>query len=184
MNIDLTAFSHSQTMSKLWLCETIEPYIPKNANVFILGSWYNTLGSMMLIRNRRLYDNIRGIDIDNSVIQIADKLCEAWIIERKLSNAEGDVSNYHLEGPDVIINCSVEHMTNRKWFNNIAKGTIVCLQSSDVTDPNDPWFIKQPSPTMSAFLSGYPFSKILFTGTKKFDYSSITFNRFMVIGIV
>jgi hypothetical protein len=183
MNIDLTAFSHSQTMSKLWLCETIESYLPKNATVFILGSWYNTLGSMMLIRNRRLYNNIQGIDIDQVAVQTADKLCEAWIIERKLSNFASDVSTCNLQGPDVIINCSVEHMANREWFNNITKGTLVCLQSSDVNDSNDPWFIKQPSPTMSAFLSGYPFSKILFTGTKKFDYASITFNRFMVIGI-
>lgn len=137
----------------------------------------------MLTRNRNLYDNIIGIDIDDSVIPVADKLCEAWILEKKLTNVQGDVSAYHLEGPQVIINCSVEHMENDTWFDNISKGTLVCLQTCDVDEPGDPWFIKQASPTIDAFLNRYPLTKNLYIGSKKFEYPSITYNRFMLIGI-
>lgn len=183
MSIDLTAFSHGQLMSKIWLCEHLEPHLPEQANVFILGSWYNLLGSLMLSRNRKLYDNIVGIDIDPNAVSMADKICEPWIIEKKLSNRVGDVSNYDLQGPQVIINCSLEHMDSTDWFTNINKGTLVCLQTSDVTDASDPWFIKQPSPTIGSFLNKYQLTKNLYIGTKKFEYSSITYNRFMLIGI-
>ena len=183
MNIDLSAFSHGQLLSKIWLCEHLEPHLPEQANVFILGSWYNLLGSLMLSRNRKLYDNIVGIDIDPDAVNMADKICEPWIIEKKLSNIVGDVSNYDLQGPQVIINCSLEHMDSTNWFNNINKGTLVCLQTSDVVDASDPWFIKQPSPNIGSFLNRYQLTKNLYIGTKKFEYPSITYNRFMLIGI-
>ncbi len=179
----MSAFSHGQTMSKIWLCEQLEKHLPKEANVFILGSWYNLLGSMMLARNKNLYDNIVGIDIDPTVIEIADKLCESWIIERKLSNRVDDVLTCDLQGPDVIVNCSLEHMDDTTWFDHINKGTLVCLQTSDVTDSSDPWFVKQPSPNIGSFLSKYQLTKNLYIGSKKFEYPSITYNRFMLIGI-
>ena len=56
--MDFLSFSHGQTQSKLWLCETIEPYLPKDAVVAILGCWYNTLGFMLLTRNQSMYQHI------------------------------------------------------------------------------------------------------------------------------
>jgi hypothetical protein len=57
------------------------------------------------------------------------------------------------------------------------------LQTSDVIDASDPWFIKQPSPNIGSFLNRYQLTKNLYIGTKKFEYPSITYNRFMLIGI-
>lgn len=137
----------------------------------------------MLSRNSNLYNNIVGIDIDPNAVSIADKICESWIIEKKLSNRVDDACTCNLQGPQVIINCSPEHMDSTDWFDHITEGTLVCVQSSDVTDATDPWFVKQPSPTIGSFLSKYQLSKNLYIGTKKFEYPSITYNRFMLIGI-
>jgi hypothetical protein len=181
MNFD--SFSHGQIISKLWLCEQLEPHLPKKATVFILGSWYNLLGSMMLTRNRKLYQSILGIDIDSTAIDIADKLCETWIIEKKLCNKVGDASTYPLEGPNVIINCSPEHMENTNWLNNIVKGTLVCIQSSNMQNDNDIWDIKQHSPTIEDFISKYRLETILFCDTLQIRYENNKgYERFMMIG--
>ena len=79
--MDYTAFSHGQMQSKIWLCESLEKYIPEKSNIAILGSWYNLLGILLLTRNPNKYNFIIGIDIDKNAIDIANKLCERWMIQ-------------------------------------------------------------------------------------------------------
>jgi hypothetical protein len=180
MNFD--AFSHGQIISKLWLCEKLEPHVPENSVVFILGSWYNTLGSMMLTRNRNLYQHILGIDIDAQSIELADKLSSTWIIEKKLRNIVGDACSYKLEGPDVVINCSSEHMDST-WFNHVTNGTLVCIQSSDIVEPDEVWVIENPSSTLESFSEKYPMTETLFEGIYPIEYENgFRYKRFMKIG--
>jgi hypothetical protein len=180
MNFD--AFSHGQIISKLWLCEKLEPHMPENATVFILGSWYNTLGSLMLTRNRNLYQHILGIDLDSEAVELADKLCSTWIIERKLRNIVGDACSYKLEGPDVVINCSSEHMDST-WFDHVTSGTLVCIQSSDIVEPDEVWVIENPSSTLESFSEKYPMTEILFEDVYPIEYENgFGYKRFMKIG--
>ena len=181
MNFD--SFSHGQIISKLWLCEHLEPYLPEKATVFILGSWYNLLGLMMLIRNHNQYQSILGIDIDTEAVSVADKLCETWIIEKKLCNKVGDANTYMLSGHDVVINCSPEHMDSIDWLKNIVKGTLVCIQSSDMENDGDVWDIKQHTPSMESFVEKYQLDNVLFCGTLPIHYENGKgYNRFMLIG--
>lgn len=184
MTTNFDAFSHGQTLSKIWLCENLEPYIPKNAKVAILGSWYNILSFMMLTRQPNLYRNITGIDVDASAIELADKICNAWtmknnrIVENKIGNAtEIDYSEY-----DAVINCSVEHMDST-WFNNVKSNTLVCIQSSDVTDPCYPWLISNPNEDLSTMIEKFPLSQRFFMGTKEIEYADWGYKRFMIIGL-
>jgi len=180
MNFD--SFSHGQIISKLWLCEQLEPLVSKNSTVFILGSWYNVLGSMMLTRNANLYQSILGIDIDPDVIPIADKINETWIIEKKLTNITADANTYNLQGPSVIINCSPEHMDQTIWFDNLPKNTKICIQSSSIIDDNEPWLIKHPTPTYEDFCMKYELPKIDYIGTKSIQYRNWGYERYMIIG--
>ncbi len=59
-SMDPLSFSHGQTQSKLWLCETMEPHLPQNAVVAILGCWYNMLGFMLITRNKQLLSACLG----------------------------------------------------------------------------------------------------------------------------
>lgn len=179
--LNLDAFSHGQIVSKLWLCEELEKYIPQDSQVTILGGWYNVLGFMLLTRRPTYYKSIRNIDQDVEAIRIADKITDAWAFG-SVKNTTQNANEAFISNGAVVINCSVEHFENNNWFNDLRKGTLVCIQSSDVTDPKEPWLITQPSPTMESFLSKFPVAETLFTGTKRIQYPHFGYNRFMLIG--
>lgn len=184
--IDLSAFSHGQIISKLWLCEELEKHVLPNTNINILGGWYNVLGFMLSVRRPNYYLSIHNTDIDIEAIIVADKICQTWMIEgAKIINrmADCDSDNYAMNLPiDVVINCSVEHFKNNKWFNSLPTGTLVCIQSSDVIDPEFPWLITQPNPDIKTFLDRFPVSEVLYSGTKRIQYENYGYNRFMLIG--
>lgn len=188
MTIDLSSFSHGQIVSKLWLCETLEPLIPKSANIAILGSWYNVLAFMLLTRNNAEIKHITGIDSDPKTKPVADAFTNAWNfgIDAKVTNITEDCNESDVTVYDLITNCSPEHMNSDKWFHNLKSGTMVCIQSSDVTVSDDQvWKCVNPNPTLDHLLEKYPLSSVLYSGTKEIRYSETNgYNRFMLIGIV
>lgn len=184
-NFNYDAFSHGQIKSKMWLCEKLEPHIPESSSIAILGSWYNVLGFMLLTRNNKPYASITGIDQDHYSTKIANKILNFWIIEnfQSINHISQDVNTIDLNAYDVIINCSPEHMESSDWFTNIKEGTIVCIQSSNVTDPNYPWLIQNPSPNLTSFVSKYPVTDTLFLDTLPIRYKDWGYDRYMLIGI-
>lgn len=183
--MDFLAFSHGQTQSKQWLCETLEPLLPSTPVVAILGSWYNTLGFMMLTRKHNRYQSILGIDIDPDATQIANQVCQGWMLQPdvKLNNVTADANDYNLQGFNVVINCSPEHMTGNDWFNNIDNGTLVCIQTSDVDKNDEVWKITNPTYSLDELKEKYPLSKYIISDTKEIKYDDWGYKRFMVIGI-
>lgn len=183
--MDYTAFSHGQVHSKIWLCEHLEPHIPVNSRITILGSWYNITAFMLLTRNPTSYKSITGFDINPDAISIANRVCEAWIVNESIvQNNVGDANDADYTATDVIINTSPEHMIHTNWFDNIPLGKLVCLQSSNVTDQNDPWLVVNPSTSLDAFKQKYPLSSMLFCDTLRIQYSNgWGYDRYMVIGI-
>jgi len=184
--MDMTAFSHGQTQSKLWLCEQLEPHLPKISQVIILGSWYNVLGYMLTCRNPKKYNLILGVDKNPEYIEIADKINNGWMIgdDIKIRNTCRDVETLgsdYLAGYNVVINTSVEHM-NPSWYEKISSDQLVCLQSSNMVTADPNWNIVDPNPTMGEFKSKYPMSQILFEGEKVFDYGHLVYTRYMIIG--
>lgn len=184
MNFD--SFSHGQVTSKQWLCDTIEPYLQPNDNILILGGWHNVLGFMLATRNSNKNLKITNVDKDHEAILVANKLCDAWkpdlnskdstIITNLIANADTfDLSKYQ-----VIINCSVEHMGNQ-WFSNVKKDQLVCIQSSDVCDKELPWLCTNPNPSMETLMKKYPMN-LLYSNSKRIQYSEWGYTRFMLIG--
>lgn len=182
--MDFTAFSHGQIQSKLWLCETIEPFLKRKADIAILGSWYNTLAFMLMIRRPKFYASIIGIDIDPSAVNIANKICDAWRFDDReiVTNIQKDVKDYDLSRHDAIISCSVEHM-HPGWFGQINKGQLVCLQSSDVSSEMESWNIIDHTPDLDSFIQKYQMDEIFFAGEKAIEYDGWGYKRFMLIGI-
>ena len=122
------------------------------------------------------------MDIDADAIQVADKLCNMWVLEKRIVNICRDV-NENLAFSGVVINCSPEHIVGNDWFNNIQPETLVCIQTSNMTDPTDPWLIKTPCPTMEQFRAKYPLSKVHFCGEQRIQYASWGYDRYMIIGV-
>lgn len=183
MNYD--AFSHGQTVSKVWLCEHLEPHLPEKAIVSVLGCWYNVLSFIMLSRDSNRYQYILGIDIDPEVIPIADKICNAWMIgdDSKVQHVVSDANTYDLHGFNVVINCSPEHMESNDWFHNIKEGTLVCIQTSNLDINDDVWKIVNPSRTTEEFAKKYPLSRTLVSAVKDIQYNDWGYKRYMLIGI-
>ena len=184
IRMDFTAFSHGQITSKLWLCEHLEPHLPDNARVAILGCWYNVLGFMLLTRKPKAYQCIKGYDISSKAINIANKVCDAWMINTHIvSHEKINVNKLSYDDVDVIINCSPEHMTSIRWFDQIPNNKLVCIQSISIDDPKAPWFIKTPTPTMSDFKKKYALSNTKFCDMIEIRYvSGWGYDRYMTIG--
>jgi len=182
--MDLLSFSHGQTQSKLWLCETIEQYLPKDAVVAIPGCWYNLLGFMLLTRNKGMYQHILGIDIDSEAIRGANTLCQGFMlgIDSQIKNECVNADTANLQGHNVVINCSVEHMSD-DWYANVDPNALVCIQSSDVSDKNEPWLITNSCTSIESLKERFPMTELLYSKTKYFDYGSSSYNRFMIIGL-
>lgn len=175
---DYTSFSHGQIKSKLWLAEKIEKFSLGN-DIVVLGSWYNL--TAFVLKSRGVSGKITGIDIDPKVKPIADKICDLWLIDGTVENITGDAKNITVPY-NTIINCSSEHMST-EWFDNIDDGTLVCIQSSNITDPNDPWFITTASPTIESFKEKYKCSAVLDCDTLRIQYGDWGYDRYMLIGI-
>lgn len=177
------SFSHGQTQSKLWLCEQLEPYLPNNAIVAVLGCWHNLQGFMLATRNKSMYQSILGIDIDSEAIRGADTLCQGYMIgsDCQIRNEVADVNQYNFQGFHAVINCSVEHMTN-EWFDSLDDNVIVCVQTSTVSNPEPPWFITNPTTTFDGFQQKFPMSNVMFSGVRSFDYGELSYDRYMLIG--
>ncbi len=182
--MDFDSFSHGQVLSKIWLCEQLEPLMPEGTNITILGSWHNVLGFMLSVRRPNYYKNILGVDIDPEVIDVADKITNCWSFgKHMIRNVHEDANEFEFHKDEVIINCSSEHFKDTKWFDKIPEGTLVCIQSSDVIIEESPWFINQPSPTLEIFAERYPVSKTLLLDTLDINYDSWGYKRFMLIGV-
>jgi hypothetical protein len=179
ISIDFDAFSHGQILSKIWLCEQLEPYL-EPANLFILGGWYNVLGFMLQVRRPNYYLSITNVDQDAKAVVAADKVTDAWPEVTNVATNANDMT-WNLTKDDVVINCSVEHFTNQTWFDRVPVGTLCCIQSSDVTNPKKPWLITSPNPDIQTFISRFPMTETLFLGTKHFQYCNWGYDRFMLI---
>jgi len=183
--MDFTAFSHGQIQSKVWLCKELEPHLPANARVAILGSWYNVLAFMLLARNSDQYQEILGIDIDEDAVMVSDHITDAWRIgtDAKVINVVADAGTYDLSSYQVVINCSPEHMKSNDWFDNLAIGTLVCIQSSDVTIKDDSiWKCVNPNQSLEELTKKYPLAPSYFSETKEINYGDWGYKRFMIIG--
>lgn len=184
------AFSHGLILSKQWLCESLEKIISENniikPTVYILGCWHNVLGLMLLIRNPNFYNLIKSYDKDQEAIDVSNKICDAYtILDVKIENIcknvyEVDFS--HVGNNTIFINCSVDQFDTTDWYQKIPTNSLVCIQSTDIIDGSQNWEITQTTKDLNEFKNKYTMSNILFEGTKKFTYPTLSYNRLMLIG--
>lgn len=154
----------------------------------ILGSWYNILGFMLVSRNPDYFEHIHGYDLDEKAIDIANKICNGWMInqDKKIVNTCLDIDEADLTNYELIICTSTEDIESTEWFNNIPTGCLVALQTNNLTQEHvknyNDWYIKNPNSDMETFKKKYQLSNILFEGELEFDYGDLHYSRYMLIG--
>jgi hypothetical protein len=183
------SFYHGLIKSKLWLCEELEVALYRESirkpALHVLGCWDNLMSFMLLTRKPNFYNVVHGYDINPEAISNADKVCDMWKHESpRVYNHMQDVNNYDFSKNDnsIFINCSIDQMDNNKWYNTVPDNSLVCIQTTNMTDPEFPWYIKQTTSTLDELINKFNFSKLIYSGTKNIQYEKDGYKRFMIIG--
>ena len=183
------SFYHGLIKSKLWLCDELETTINTSclskSTLHILGCWDNLLAFMLLTRKPELYNVVYGYDINPEAIDNANKVCDMWKYESpKVYNYVQDVNDYdyRTHTNSIFINCSIDQMDSNKWYDTVPNNSLVCIQTTDITDPEFPWYIKQTTNSLDELIDRFKLSKLLYFGEKRMPYKESGFNRYMIIG--
>jgi hypothetical protein len=183
------SFYHGLIKSKLWLCEELETAIYRECiskpSLHILGCWDNLLAFMLLTRKPTFYYEVHGYDINPEAISNANKVCDMWKYESpKVYNHVQDVNNYDYSTciNSIFINCSIDQMDNNRWYNSIPKGSLVCIQTTNMKDPDFPWYIKQTTNSLDELVNRFNLSNLLYSGVKIIQYETTGYKRYMLIG--
>jgi hypothetical protein len=183
------SFYHGLIKSKLWLCEELEIAIHNDClskpALHILGCWDNVLAFMLLTRKSELYNIVHGYDLNPEAINNADKVCDMWKYESpNVYNHVQDVNDYDysIHTNSIFINCSIDQMDSNKWYDTVPNNSLVCIQTTDMTDPDFPWYIKQTTNSLDELIDRFKLSKLLYSGEKRMPYKESGFNRYMIIG--
>lgn len=184
------SFYHGLIVSKIWLCEELEVAMYRECfnkpSLHILGCWDNLISFMLLTRKPKYYNVIHGYDINPEAIANANKVCGTWQIEEpKVINHIQDVNQYDYSkciNEPIFINCSIDQMDTNKWYESIPKNSLVCIQATNVTDPEFPWLIRQTTNDLNELINRFNFSTLLYSGTKRIQYPVNSYKRFMIIG--
>ena len=183
------SFYHGLIKSKLWLCEELETSIYREClskpSLHILGCWDNLLAFMLLIRKPTFYNTVHGYDINPEAISNANKVCDMWKYESpKVYNHVQDVNDYDysLHTNSVFINCSIDQMDSNKWYSSVPKGSLVCIQTTNMVDPGFPWYIKQTTESLDELINKFNFTKLIYSGQKHIQFQKDGYKRFMIIG--
>ena len=183
------SFYHGLIKSKLWLCEELETSIYReclsNPSLHILGCWDNLLSFMLLTRKPTFYNTVHGYDINPEAIANANKVCDMWKYESpKVYNYIQDVNDYdyskHINS--IFINCSIDQMDSNNWYNSVPKGSLVCVQTTNMKDPDFPWFSKQTTNSLDELVDRFKLSNLLYSGVKNIQYETTGYKRYMIIG--
>jgi len=185
------SFSHGLVLSKLWLCEQLEYALDqeniKNPSVNILASWDSLLAFMLLTRRPRYYKEINAYDIDGEAIESANKICDHWRFEYpRVYNHTKDINTLDFSNTDnesIFINCSVDQLDNTTWYNVIPDNSLICIQSTDLPITHTQWEITQSYSSLKEFTDVYPVKRLIYYDSVSIEYSHLSFNRHMLIGI-
>jgi len=185
MQINQDVFASGQILSKLWLAETLETVVKHQQinnplEILILGGWYGQLHLFFRIRNNLKIKSTVSVDIDPEVKPVAEFLNETWVWLSKFSAVTADANDFLYAENDfnTIINTSVEHFDSKKWFENIPLGTLVVLQSNNMSHDDH----HNNHNNLQDFLNEYKMSEYYYDGVKMFSYPDQQFKRYMIIG--
>lgn len=183
------SFYHGLIKSKLWLCEELEVVMYsefiKNPTLHVLGCWDNLMAFMLLTRKPEFYSTVYGYDINPEAINTANRVCDMWLYEKPhVCNRVQDVNDYDYSSHtnSIFINCSIDQMDSNKWYETVPNNSVVCIQTTNMKDPDFPWYIKQTTGSLDDLINKFNFTKLIYSGEKHIQFQKDGYKRFMIIG--
>jgi hypothetical protein len=178
-NIHQDAFSSGQIGSKIWLCEELERTGWTSKETAIYGGWYAVTAFLLLSRGKFEVEKISSYDQDPTCEPVADMLNENWVWQDWKFKAHTADCNNLVTFADLVINTSTEHFDGNQWWDNLAPGTRVVLQSNNMPHDDHIGIVEN----LDTFCYQYQLSKVLYKGELPFVYPNWKFTRYMLIGI-
>jgi hypothetical protein len=179
------AFSSSQIESKIWLAENLERaiehyHLANPLRILLIGGWYGLANLILRTRNKIPVLHVRSIDIDQESCNNADIINECWVSKNwQFKSIVADANKFDCSNFDCIINTVVEHIECDDWFENIPAGSLVALQSNNMTHKDH----VNIHSSLSNFDKAYPLKDTFFLKSKDIRYPTWSFKRFMKIGL-
>jgi protein-L-isoaspartate O-methyltransferase len=162
------AFRTKQMQSKAWMMNRIkELNLDSNSRVLVVGSW---LGFTSYCLFKLGFSNITETDPDSRLEKLARHL------NRKNPNfvhLSEDVNSIDLNGYDLIINTSCEHIADNSWYDRIPAGTKIVLHSNNLEGYDH----VNTCESVEEMSSKYPM-ELNFTG----ELNLGSYSRFMLVG--
>ena len=134
----LESFWKGQIKSKIWLIDSIMPYVNSVPNNIVIHGGWNGVLSSLLFQSTIEIDKIVSIDIDINCEETARTMNKIEEINGKFQAITCNMAEYdYTFFPDIVINTSCEHIdqqTYEKWLTKIPKGSLKVLQSNNYFD--------------------------------------------------
>lgn len=168
-------------LGKLWLLTELNRLgLDSYDMVYVLGSWYGSMGPYLLYKNID-FDTAYLVDIDPKNTEWVQRFNHRLGIEDKIIAVTQDCCDTQFVGDRIlVINTSTNDIASTEWLDNVPPGTVVAIQGRD-SQPNNP---DNPAQDIRTFDQRYPLSKTLLLDSIKLQGAdSEPYNRFMKIGI-
>lgn len=188
-DFDSDAFSAGQIQSKLWLAQRLEDALldemPTDTSsgyrILILAGWYGVTNLLLRTRTRVPIEYVCSVDLDPACKVMSEKINNAWSWRGEFASIVYDINHFDYTKNEfnVVINTSVEHLASDEWYYNIPKGTLVCLQASNMDHDDHVNKINNAR----ELIEKYPMGEVIYDGIKLFDFGDFQFHRSMIIGI-
>jgi len=168
-------------LGKLWLLTELKRLgLADFDNVYVLGSWYGSMGPYLLYKELD-FGHAYLLDIKDKNTQWVNRYNQQLGIDDKITALTQDCCATEFKGDRIlIINTSTNDIPSTQWLDNTPPGTVVAIQGRD-GQPNNP---DNPAQDIDSFDQRYPLSRTLLLDSIKLQGADgKPYNRFMKIGI-
>jgi len=179
------SYTDDLVISKIWLAHELKKVLKQQGIdsvpvAYMLGSWYGNQ-SVILRKMSVPIDQIIDVERNERWLKTGQKIQQALGIEDvKSMHADANQIDFRqLKDPGVVINTSLNDMSDHGWFDHIPEGTMVVLQGRDHQPPGSEHVYRSPK----KILELYPLDKVLYQGTRHLQDPETDYNRHMIIGI-
>ena len=167
-------------LGKLWLLTELNRLgLDTFDNVYVLGSWYGSMGPYLLYKKIQ-FDTAYLVDIDPKNTEWTQRFNKQLGIEDRIIPVTQDCCQTQFVGDRIlVINTSTNDIPRTEWLDNVPKGSVVAIQGRD-GQPDNP---DNQAQSLDAFNQRYPLAKTLVLDSMPLKGADgKTYNRFMKIG--
>ena len=167
-------------LGKLWLLTELKRLgMDKFDTVYVLGSWYGSMGPYLLDKHIK-FDTAYLIDIDPKNTEYVQELVKEQGYSDRIIPITQDCNTTDFKGDRIlVINTSCNDVENLGWFEHVPQGAVVALEGRD----NQPDNVTNTTQDLDTFHAEYALEETYVLDKIRLKGYDDTYNRFLKIGV-